>query len=200
METSRGDAAAPRRLSGCDLKVRPGDKNTITTKTWLARWITPQYSYTAGSSKVWRVAVDNARGCHNAPGMVCRRVCRVKVTVKTPPSRLLVRQGGGSDARQRVSIKNVALDRVDVSGEFDVSVSNAALAGDVRLISSRGDVRVADTDCGDDGGGCWLKASTGSVYYRETRDVLHTLSATTRRADMSPMNRGAAAAATWIVL
>ena len=159
------------KVGGCDVDVKPGSANKVETRTWLARWVYPSYDYRSGANKPWRVDVVNGEGCHNAPGFSCQDTCLVTVTVATPPSTLTLRSGADVGHYQKLRIEGVELDALDVSGSIDVHINSAVLAGKTRVTSARGDIRVVDTECGDAAEDCWLKCTTGSVYYAESRDL-----------------------------
>ena len=126
----------------------------------------------------------NGDGCHNAPGFSCRDTCLITITVATAPSTLTLRSGADVGHFQKLCIQDVALDALDVSGSFDVHITGAVLAGKTRVTSARGDIRVVDTDCGDAAEDCWLKCTTGSVYYAEGRDILNQLVVNYRSVNM----------------
>ena len=172
------------RVGGCDVDVKPGSSNSVETRTWVSRWVYPRYDYRSGSNRPWRIDVANAEGCHNAPGFLCRDTCLVTIKVATPPSTLTFRSGADVGHPQRLRIEGVALDVLDVAGSFDVQISNALLEGKTRITSSRGDVLMRDTSCGDFEQDCWLKATTGSVYYYEGRDILNALDIQYRSVNM----------------
>ena len=163
--------------------MKPGSSNSVETRTWVSRWVYPRYDYRSGSNRPWRIDVANAEGCHNAPGFACRDTCLVTIKVATPPSTLTFRSGADVGHPQRLRIEGVALDVLDVAGSFDVQISNALLTGKTRVTSSRGDVLVRDTNCGEEQD-CWLKATTGSVYYYEGRDILNALDIQYRSVNM----------------
>jgi hypothetical protein len=172
------------RVGGCDVDIKPGGANSVETRTWVSRWVYPRYDYRSGSNRPWRIDVANAEGCHNAPGFACRDTCLVTIKVATPPSTLTFRSGADVGHPQRLRIEGVALDVLDVAGSFDVQISDALLTGKTRVTSSRGDVVMRDTSCGDTQQECWLKATTGSVYYYEGRDILNALDIQYRSVNM----------------
>ena len=172
------------RVGGCDVDVKPGSSNSVETRTWVSRWVYPRYDYRSGSNRPWRIDVANSEGCHNAPGFACRDTCLVTIKVATPPSTLTFRSGADVGHPQRLRIEGVALDVLDVAGSFDVQITDALLTGKTRVTSSRGDVLMRDTSCGDFEQDCWLKATTGSVYYYEGRDVLNALDIQYRSVNM----------------
>ena len=163
-------------VAGCDVRVESGPRNEVDVERWIWHWAEVRWFYRSGGAKVWKVIVRNVVGCHNAPFFECDETCEVRVRVADGSARLVVRQGASDAADHlKVRVDAVALASLDVSGNFDVSIKNVAVAGAAKISTTDGSVAIADSDLGQGGGSCRVKSARGSVAIAESRDVVDDL-------------------------